>query len=176
MTVMGSKLRTPETYLVKADGPWPGSPLPLLVYRDAVPGTDRARVFERSFDSHDWGNTWRDGIYDFHHFHSTAHEVLGIAVGTVNVRFGGERGLLASLSAGDAVVIPAGVAHCNEGGSLDLLVVGGNARSAGPDLRRGDPAEREFVERNLASLATPVTDPISGAEGPLPEIWVQRQE
>jgi long-chain acyl-CoA synthetase len=39
-----------------------------------------------------WSGTWRNGIYAFHHYHSTSHEVLGIAAGSAAVRFGGEGG------------------------------------------------------------------------------------
>ena len=50
------------------------------------------REFARAFAANGWLNPWRDGIFTYHHFHSTSHEVLGIAAGEVRVAFGGPGG------------------------------------------------------------------------------------
>ena len=62
------------------DGVFPNSQLPLVLYRLAVKlaGHDPTAVFEQLFAANGWDGSWRDGIYPFHHYHSTAHEVLGI--------------------------------------------------------------------------------------------------
>src|SRR5579871_4522989 len=95
------------------DGDVPNNPLPLIVYKRAVDVTrgDPAVAFEDLFEANGWGGGWRNGIYPFHHYHSTAHEVLGIARGEAVVRFGGEYGETLHVKAGDAVLIPAGVGH-----------------------------------------------------------------
>jgi uncharacterized protein YjlB len=49
-------------------------------------------VFEELFESNQWGDSWRDGLYDYVHYHSRIHEVLGIARGEGKVQFGGRRG------------------------------------------------------------------------------------
>ncbi|WP_250123845.1 cupin domain-containing protein [Chroococcidiopsis sp. CCMEE 29] len=60
-----------------------------------------------------------------HHYHSTAHEVLGISRGKAAVRLGGDaRGQTFEVRAGDVIIIPAGVAHKNLDSSSDFLVVG----------------------------------------------------
>src|SRR5438105_1619402 len=94
-------------------GAIPNSRLPLLIYRHPVPSnvSDLARFFEKMFGSHDWVDAWRDGIYDYQHFHSTAHEVLGIFRGFAEVEFGGEHGVVEELRRGDVAIIPAGVSH-----------------------------------------------------------------
>lgn len=95
-----------ESYHFADDGRFPNSPLPLLVYRGAL-AADPA-VMEQMSAANQWSNAWRDGIFTFHHFHSIAHEVLGIAVGEVQVVFGGPSGRLVTVRAGDVVMIPAG--------------------------------------------------------------------
>ena len=52
---------------------------------------DPAAVFEDLFESNGWGDMWRDGIYDWVHYHSRTHEVLGIARGSGKVQFGDRR-------------------------------------------------------------------------------------
>ncbi len=50
----------PETYHFSDDGRFPNSPLPLLVYRGAIPAD--ARAMERTFRVNGWSNVWRNGI------------------------------------------------------------------------------------------------------------------
>jgi uncharacterized protein YjlB len=51
-----------------------------------------------------------------------------------------------TVKAGDVVVVPAGVAHCNQGQSSDLLIVGAYPDNGPrPDLRRGTSIVRETV-------------------------------
>ncbi len=159
----------PETFRFTDDGRFPNSRLPLLVYRTALP--DGQVVMERTFAGNDWSNSWRDGIFTFHHFHSIAHEVLGIAAGEVQVMFGGPSGQTVTVRAGDVVVIPAGVGHRNVGQTNDLLVIGAYPGGTDYDTRRGDPREHEIVLRNIAAVKLPACDPVFGADGPLIGLW-----
>src|SRR5215467_16194160 len=108
------------------DGVYPGNVLPVLLYRAAmtVDAQDRASVFERGFAQNDWRNSWRNGVYSFAHYHSTAHEVLGVYDGSATLRLGGEHGQAVEVRSGDVILIPAGVAHQNTGASPDFSVVG----------------------------------------------------
>ena len=117
---------------------------------------------EQHFAAHGWANAWRNGIHPYHHFHSVTHEVLGIAAGEVRVMFGGPSGREVAVRAGDVVVIPAGVAHCNLGQSPDLLVVGAYPGSVDYDLLRGDPSEYENARRAIAAVPVPSRDPVLG--------------
>jgi uncharacterized protein YjlB len=73
----GREMQEPLAFVFEDDGVIPNSRLPLLVYRGAVPGD--AVGIETVFAGNRWPPAWRNGVYPFHHFHSTAHEVLGVA-------------------------------------------------------------------------------------------------
>jgi uncharacterized protein YjlB len=160
----------PVTFAFADDGAIPNSKLPLLVYRQAVPADPAA--IERIFNANRWPAAWRDSVHPFHHFHSDAHEVLGVASGSGKVLFGGPSGQVLEVSAGDVVVVPAGVGHCRESKTDDLLIVGAYPdNTARRDLRRGNPAEHDEVVSNIAAVAMPNADPVTGAGGPLVRIW-----
>ena len=155
------------------DGTFPNSSLPLLVYPAVVTPTapDPAVVFEQRFRENGWPGAWRNGIYGFHHYHSTAHEVLGICRGCARVQVGGEPGTVLDVAAGDVVVIPAGVAHKNLGASADFLVVGAYPKGQPWDMNDGRPGERPRTDGNIRRVRLPPADPVSGAGGPLIQIW-----
>lgn len=160
----------PVTLQFAGDGAIPNSRLPVLVYHDVEPAFDAAGA-ERAFAANDWRGSWRDGIFSFHHFHSTAHEALAIVRGTARVTLGGPQvGRTVEVAPGDVLVLPAGTGHCNEG-SNDLLVVGAYPQGMAWDVRRGDPAEYEEVQANIAAVPLPRTDPLHGPDGPLPRLW-----
>jgi uncharacterized protein YjlB len=155
---------TPETHRFADDGAIPNSRLPVLVYH----GVEEP---EARFARHGWGGSWRDGIFDFHHFHSTAHEVLGILAGRASVQLGGPTGKRFEVGPGDVLVLPAGTGHCRIDSSADLLVAGAYPARQSWDLRRGDPGEHDEVLANIAAVALPETDPVLGPDGPLVELW-----
>lgn len=147
---------------------------PLLIVQDVWtfrssddeidPGT-----IESTYRDHGWGGTWRNGIYGFHHYHSRAHEVLGIARGSAEVRFGGPQGETLELGVGDAAVLPAGTGHKKESASSDLLVVGGYPEGqSGWDLQRADELDTEVALRRIREVPRPSADPVGG---PLLDHW-----
>jgi uncharacterized protein YjlB len=158
------------------DGIFPNSRLPLLIYRAPVvlPKTDPAAVFEELFGVNGWHGSWRNGIYSFHHYHSTAHEVLGIYRGSAKVQLGAENGITIEVHSGDVVIIPAGVAHKNLGSSADFGVVGAYPEGQDYDMNYGKPSERPKADKNIAKVALPKMDPVYGAGGPLMKHWVER--
>lgn len=161
----------PETFTFAADGAIPNSKAPMLLYRAAVPADPDA--IEARFAANAWPPAWRDGIHPFHHFHSTAHEALGVARGRASVLFGGPNGRTLDLKAGDVVVLPAGVGHCAQEASPDLLIVGTYPRGMerGLDTRRGRPDEADAMRANAARVPLGVADPVAGAGGPLMRLW-----
>ncbi|HZE04476.1 MAG TPA: cupin domain-containing protein, partial [Solirubrobacteraceae bacterium] len=135
----------PATHRFHGDGSIPNSRLPVLVYRDVDAAAGPASA-EQAFAANGWLGAWRNGIFSFHHFHSTAHEVLAIVSGSVRVTLGGPQGTTFEASRGDVLVLPAGTGHRNEGASGDLLVVGAYPDAMEWDVRRGDPAEYDEVQ------------------------------
>jgi uncharacterized protein YjlB len=118
----------PRRLHFKDDGYIPNNPkLPLLYYRKAVRfdrKDDPAAALETIFLANGWGDAWRNGIYDFVHYHPMIHEVLGVARGTATLRLGGNKGKTVKVGPGDVVVIPAGVGHECVKASQAFLVVG----------------------------------------------------
>ncbi len=158
----------PRTYRFAGDDRFPNSALPVLVYQAALPPDPAA--MEQAFARQGWTNSWRNGIFPYQHFHTTAHEVLGIAAGSARVLFGGPGGQEISVSAGDVLVIPAGVAHRNMGDSGGLLVVGAYPDGAECDVLRGDPAQLAAAKLAIAQLPVPERDPVPG-QARLQQLW-----
>jgi uncharacterized protein YjlB len=161
-----------ETHRFADDGIVPNSRLPLILYRGALPDSaDRAAACEAMFAENGWPDSWRNGIHPFHHYHSTAHEVLGIARGHARVRLGGESGQTVELRAGDVVVIPAGVAHKREAATSDLLVIGSYPKGQRPDMCRAERAGHDDALAQLDKVPLPAHDPVTGRESPLLDCW-----
>jgi|HigsolmetaAR203D_1030402.scaffolds.fasta_scaffold00066_81 uncharacterized protein YjlB len=164
-----------ESFDLADNGSIPNNPhLPALIYRSVLAEPGDPAAFERLFASHGWSGSWRNGIYAFHHYHSTAHEVLGIAAGKAMVQLGGENGTVVPIGPGDVILIPAGVGHRNVSSTPDFLVVGAYPAGQEPDLRRGEPGERPQVLANIRQVPLPGSDPVAGADGPLVRRWFSR--
>jgi len=154
------------------DGQFPNSVLPVLIYRQAIGGAEvSAEALEGLFDGNGWPSQWRSGVYDYHHYHSTAHECLGVARGSAQLRLGGPEGRLFDVAAGDVLVLPAGTAHQRVSASGDFLVVGAYPPGQDWDLLRGEEGERPAADERIAKVPLPKTDPVGGQGGPVLERW-----
>jgi uncharacterized protein YjlB len=161
------------TRLFKDAGSIPNSRLPVILYQAALSlsGNDPAAGVETLLRENQWGNDWRNGVFTYHHYHSTAHEALFVFSGSAKVQLGGEAGLTETIRAGDVIVIPAGVGHKNLGSSADFHVVGAYPPQQKVDMQYGKTGERPRVDENIARVALPATDPVFGKTGPLLEHW-----
>jgi uncharacterized protein YjlB len=161
-------------HVLKNDGSIPNNPkLPLLIYNRALklPEHDPASVIERLLAANHWGGSWRNGIYPYHHYHSTAHEVLLVFCGSARVQLGGEKGITQKVHPGDVVLIPAGVGHKNLGATHDFAIVGAYPAGQEWDICYGKAGERPRVDQNIARVPLPKADPVYDEDGPLLEYW-----
>jgi uncharacterized protein YjlB len=171
-------VRKPRTILFKDDGIIPNHPhWPLLLYQAAVrldARFDPASVFEELFKRNGWGDSWRDGIYDYVHYHSRIHEVLGIARGHGKVQFGGLKGKVRALKAGDVAILPAGTGHQCLSASDDFLVIGAYPPSGTYDECTKS-EDRNAALKTIPKVGRPRKDPVYGKNGPLSVQWRGRR-
>lgn len=156
------------------DGRIPNHPtLPMIVYKGVLrlDARDPAGTAEQLFARNGWQGMWRNGIFDFHHYHSNAHEVLAICRGQATVRFGGEAGETLVVEAGDVALLPAGTGHKRLSPSGDLLVVGAYPPGQTPDLCRGELGERPQALATIQAVPLPAQDPVYGTTGPRFAYW-----
>jgi uncharacterized protein YjlB len=163
----------PVPIVFEDDGLVPNNPMPFLVYEGAV-AVDNAhpeKTIEGLFGANGWGDMWRNGVYDYLHYHATVHEALGVARGHARVRFGGDKGKILEIKAGDVAILPAGTGHQCLSASGDFSVVG--AYPPGPKMQITRPTPENHAEalKTIPQVKLPETDPVMGADGPLIRLW-----
>jgi uncharacterized protein YjlB len=184
MSQESKKAKITETVQIrlKDDGRFPNNQNhPVLIYRHIFSkhgdnlqdfSSEAAAIaLERVFRQNDWEPAWRNGIYDYHHYHSTAHEVLGVYSGSAVIKVGGKEGSAIEIAPGDVIIVPAGVSHILISSRDHLGVVGAYPIGQKPDLLMGDESDRPQADYNIAQVPEPPTDPVYGDSGKLTDIW-----
>jgi len=145
--------------------------LPVIIYEQVLPTEPDApdEVFDERLALHGWPVQWHDSVFDYHHFHSTAHEVLAVLAGSADLMLGGPSGYPLHVRAGDALLLPAGTGHCLMEGRGGFRVAGGYPAGQQWDIRR-DALTAEELE-SLRLLPFPASDPLYGEQGPLIDYW-----
>jgi uncharacterized protein YjlB len=163
----------PLTFTFEDDGLVPNNPMPLLLYKQAidVDNEHAEKTIEGLFGANGWGDMWRDGIYDYLHYHATVHEALGIARGHARVRLGGNSGKEFEISAGDVAILPAGTGHQCFSASRDFSVVGAYPPGARMQVTLPTPVHHRKALETIPKVKLPRSDPVVGENGPLVRLW-----
>jgi uncharacterized protein YjlB len=148
----------------------PNNPsLPVLLYRSVFITENGSEEFARLFTSHGWTGVWRNGVFDYQHYHSGAHEVLGIGKGQATLLIGGPDGKEIEVRAGDCILLPAGTGHMRLDASADFEVVGAYPDGQEADIQTTAPSKA--TSARLARLQVPESDPIQGCAGAVMTVW-----
>lgn len=157
-------------YYFEPNGYIPNHPsLPALHYKQAV--DSKEKDLESIFQKNGWTNTWRGGIYAFHHYHSNTHEVLGVGNGSGLLMIGGEGGSKILVNTGDVLILPAGTGHKSISVSPDFEVVGAYPNGVDYNMKKDAKEDSEEVEEDILHVVFPELDPIYGKDGPLFKLW-----
>lgn len=144
--------------------------IPVILYPGVQPANGDAAInMEALFLGNGWPPQWRNGVYTFHHYHSTAHEVLGFASGEARLVLGGEGGHELTVHAGDVLLLPAGTGHCEVSCSSDFLVIGAYPPGQHWDICRTAPSAD--TQASMARVPFPHSDPVHGSGGPMSRLW-----
>ena len=175
MPVVSAEIE-PFTFVFEDDGLVPNNPMPFLVYKQAIPvdNADPEASIERLFGANGWGDMWRNGIFDYPHYHATVHEALGIARGHARVRFGGDEGKQIEVAAGDVAILPAGTGHQCISASDDFSVVGAYPPGPRMQVTLPTPENHRKALKTIPAVKLPTTDPVMGENGPLVRLWNRR--
>jgi uncharacterized protein YjlB len=172
MSVVAADIE-PLTCVFEDDGLVPNNPMPFVVYKHVLKLTNDQpeKTIEDLFGANGWGDMWRNGIFDYLHYHATVHEALGIARGHARVRFGGDHGQEVEVTAGDVAILPAGTGHQCLSASPDFSVVG--AYPPGPKMQVTRPTPENYRKaiKTIPEVKLPRTDPVRGPDGPLIKLW-----
>lgn len=154
------------------NGNFPNNPrLPALLYKNVFGDSVIPEQIEKSFTANNWGGSWRNGIYNFQHYHSTAHEALGVYGGWAEVQLGGDGSKIVRIEKGDLVVLPAGTAHKRIDSGGGFAVVGAYPDGQRWDMNYGKSDETTSAKQNISKVALPGTDPVFGKDGKMFEYW-----
>lgn len=167
--------RKPLAVRFADDGIVPNNPrLPSIVYRGAIAvdrdGFDAAAVIDALFELNGWTRSWRDTVYNFVHYHSQIHEVLGVSKGSAKLECGGVKGRVLYLKAGDVIVLPAGTGHRLIESTRDFKVVGAYPKTGTYD-EVTDTRDRIEAKKRISKVRKPLKDPVYGRMGPLSRLW-----
>jgi uncharacterized protein YjlB len=160
-----------EFFLFHDDGIIPNNYLPVIIYFQVTQAVDKSEWFEKRFQQNGWTNNWRDIVLSYDHFHSTTHEVLGVGKGNVVLQLGGMNGKIFTVSAGDAIILPAGTGHSAFKQDEHYEIVGGYPDGKTWDMCTGLEDDRISILNRIKNVSIPALDPVFGLKGQLPVSW-----
>ncbi len=164
-----------EHFVLKRNKNFPNSKLPVLVYRAALKLPDQKKraavITQKILARNGWSNSWSNGIYDFHHYHSTTHECLVICAGKATVILGGPKGKKIEIVKGDVLILAAGHGHKCLKYTADFSCVGSYPQGKDYDINTGKLSEYKNAVKTIKQLSLPQNDPVFGKAGFLKMHW-----
>lgn len=158
-----------KTLKYEDDGSIPNNPsFPILIYLNVSDTNDK---LDNIIENNNWLNSWENGIFSYHHYHSNSHEVLLIVDGSAQLQLGGEQGSKVDVKFGDVLILPAGSGHKLLNESSNSTVKGAYPNGQSYDICVGKESERPQNLRNIKNTPLPDYDPIFGGQGPLFSYW-----
>lgn len=117
---------------------------------------------EGKFAENNWTNPFRWRVYDYHHYHTNTHEVLGVYAGDALLQLGGPHGERIEVKPGNVIILPAGTGHISLRHSDDFAVVGAYPDGIEPDLIKITDERPKGVREKVDHIALPKNDPLYG--------------
>ena len=162
-------------FILKRHKNFPNNELPVLIYKKTLrlplQKNKAADIIQHLLLHNGWSNSWRNGIYDFHHYHSNTHECIVIAMGSAIIILGGPGGKKIKLAQGDVLILPAGVGHKCVSYTKNFFCVGAYPQGKDYDINTGTPEEYKIALPRIRKLAVPLRDPVFGRSGFLEGYW-----
>jgi uncharacterized protein YjlB len=165
---------TIKHYFIRNNNRFPNNEkLPVILYQKILnlPAIMKARLIRTLFKKNGWYNSWKGGVFTYHHYHSTTHEVLGFYKGRTTLLLGGDNGTEISVEKGDVLIIPAGVAHKNINDENSVTCLAAYPDGKDYDMNYGHTGERPITDQNIESVILPKKDPVLGLNGALQKYW-----
>ena len=151
---------TPQPFLLAENAGIPNNPrLPACLYPTALAGQSAAQI-RAHLQERDWTGTWRGVIYDYHHYHSHAHEVLVVLSGSAQVILGGAGSSELTVGEGDVLLLPAGVGHCSPSHSPDFEVLGAYAGGREWDICTPQDNDLAWARGRIAEVPDWAQEPV----------------
>lgn len=155
--------------------PFPNNSLPVLFYKGAAEKwlnhSNAAEAVLSHFEKNGYSNGWVNGIFNYHHFHSTTHEVLACIAGEGSIQLGGPEQSTYTITKGDVLLLPAGIAHKKIQATNNFQIAGAYPNGLKPDIQKGNHSDYEKVKRVISDISLPQKDPVEGPNGPLIQYW-----
>ena len=124
---------------------------PAVLAHGALGGANPDAAVRSLLERNGWGGSWTWHVFDFHHYHPDAFEVLAVASGGARLVLGGPQGIALDIAAGDVILLPPGFGHRQLSMQDDFRICG--AYPPGQEDYTVVKAEEGYGEATLAQLA-----------------------
>jgi uncharacterized protein YjlB len=141
---------------------------PAVIARNALGREQNDTAVKALLRANGWGGAWTWQVFDYHHFHPDAFEVLVVARGSATLMLGGPQGEKIDVMAGDVMILPPGFGHRQTEARNGFQICG--AYPPGQEdytvIKAEDGYDEAMLEQ-IVAVPEPVTDPVWGGDGPL---------